>query len=107
MTKVVVNLSGWADGLSNTQRKIYFPIQMALYEVTHDCDWEIKALTSGKYVSEEFKIIVMAKRCYSIDYAENQKPKSHYSHKNFKFTVPNFTLENVYKYALEALKRSK
>jgi hypothetical protein len=102
--KVIVNLSGWADGLSADPRKCEFPIQMALYEVFRDCDWNLKVLTCGSNVLEEFKIKVTAKRCRSRLYKKNGTMKSDYTTKKFAFSVPQYTLANIYTEAVKALR---
>jgi hypothetical protein len=101
---IIVYLSGWADGLMDNPKKVEFPIQMALYNVFKDCDWNIKTkIAFGSVVYEPFKIDVVAKRCHSRSYPKKGNPISHYTIKKFSIIVSEYTLANVYQQAIKTL----
>ena len=90
---IKVRLRGWADGLSDNPKKIYFPLQCAMYEVIGDCDWHFKVNTKGKSVNKPWKILVRAKRCHSRHFNFPKKiNKGNFTHINFSFEVPQYTI---------------
>ena len=103
--KIKVDLRGWADGLGDDPKKIYFPLQMAMYAVTHDCDWNFEVKTEGEFVYKPFTIYVKARRCHSAycDLVRNTNTRN-YTYREFEFMVPQFTLANIYMEAVRALK---
>jgi hypothetical protein len=105
---IKVNLRGWADGLSDNPRKIYFPLQCAMYEVIGDCDWNFEVKAEGEFVYNPWKISVKAKRCHSkdIDMVKNTE-KSNFTYREFSFEVPQFTVAYIYEGAVKELRRTR
>ena len=102
--KIKIDLHGWADGLSDNPKKVYFPLQLAMYEVMHDCDWHFEVKTMGQRVDEPWTILVKAKRCHSKDIDFDKGiDKSNFTYIEFNFEVPQYTLANVYDGAIKAL----
>ena len=107
MKKVTINLRGWADSIMS-YGKIEFAIQLAMYNILHDCDWKFKIETEGSSdVREQHLISVVASRYCSVGYTK-QLP-NHYSlgvtEYKFSFHVPSYTLENVYIYGCKEIKK--
>lgn len=106
--KVQINLKGWADGLSG-YRKMEFPLQIAMYEIIHDCDFqfEIKSEGTTGYVYDAFKIDVIATRCCSRYYEEGKPMTETIEKYVFSFIVPEYTKAYVYSEAKKCLKEGK
>ena len=106
--KVIINLTGWADSFTTGDKKLDFVLQLAMYEVVGNCDWNFKVKTKGKsgFVYDPYNIAVIATRCYSVGYDNKKETDRHFEEYCFKFDVPSYTKANVYKYAKEAIKQS-
>ena len=107
--EAVIKLSGWADGLGfATHKMLEFPLQMAMYEIVGNCDFEFKIKVEGETdVRYEHKISVVAERVCSCGYDADRKQyvERTFQHYEFNFAVPAYTLANVYEYAKEAIKK--
>lgn len=103
--RINVNLRGWADYSLGDVRKIWFPLQIAMYEKLHDCDFkfDVKLDWHTDFVYDPVDIHVIATRCYSVHYKDNKPIERSMSEYTFSFQVPQFTKAYVYKYALKAI----
>jgi hypothetical protein len=104
MESVTVRLRGWADSISlKRNKKIEFPIQMAIYEVVGDCDWELEIQTEGSDVRHPFKIKVVAERVCAGGCGERMVERT-FQRVKFEYEVPSYTMVNVYTGAIKALR---
>jgi len=99
------SFSGWADSLCGNNA-VKYPIQMALYDVKGDCDWDLEIDTLGDYVNKEYSIGVVAQR-YCTQGWSYKVATGTIEICTFSFTVPSYTLSNVYEYAKKALKSAR
>jgi hypothetical protein len=105
MESVIVRLRGWADSISlKRNKKIEFPIQMAIYEVIGDCDWELDIHTEGSDVRKQFKIKVVAERVCASNGGERTIERT-FQRLEFEYIVLSYTMFNVYQGAVNALSK--
>jgi len=104
--RVTVNLTGWADSLVGNKMKLYFPLQLAMYEIMKDCDWEFKVKTRfvTGYVNNPVDVYVVATRCCVEHFHKGVSQARTIEEYTFSFTVPQYTKALVYKHARQALK---
>ena len=110
MKEIIVKLSGCADGLSDMPKKIEFVLQIVMHEIKGDCDFSFNVDTesANSDVREPHIVKVTARRCYSRGYGIKQGIISKgWTVYKFNFTVPSYTLENIYVAAKEALKNAE
>jgi hypothetical protein len=102
---VVVMLRGWADSISlKRNKKAEFPIQMAMYEIMGDCDWELEIQTEGSDVRHPFKIKVVAERVFTSGGSGESQIERSFEQVKFEYEVPSYTMVNVYTGAIKALR---
>lgn len=95
---------GWADGLDG-HKKIEYPIQAALYEVKGDCDWNLNIRTFGSDVRESWDIHVVAQR-HCVRGWKGKIGSGTIEICAFSFSVPSYTLKNIYEQAKISLKET-
>ena len=107
MREVTVRLRGWADSISlKRNKKIEFPIQMAIYEVIGDCDWELDIKTEGSDVRKPFKISVIAERICASGSGGRAIERT-FQRLKFEYEVSSYTMVNVYEGAIKAIKEQR
>ena len=105
---IKVELKGWADSI-NGNKKVEFALQLAMYEVTGDCDWkfEIK-ITGNSDVRDKKFMSIKATRINSKGYKGNEDDYSlGINYRQFDIIIPEYTMENVYELSVKELKLYK
>ena len=107
--EITISLKDWADSLSDIQhKKVEFPLQIAMYEVSGDCDWSFEIKAEGKtgYVYDPWNVDVVATRCQGRSYEESKLESKSMGRIEFSFEVSSFTISDIYQEAKAAIKRA-
>ena len=106
--KVSFNLTGWADGFF--ERKIEFPLQIAMYEEIGDCDFyfqvDSQSLKEGGFVYNPHYVKVIASRFHSSGYGEGLHTLG-VSIYEFCFVVKAYTKADIYLGVKKTLKEKE
>lgn len=99
MLPVMIQLTGWADSIDGN--KVKFAIALAIKNAGFGPYWDIDVKSQGSDVRESFSLSVCAKTAVMGSYDAGKMPRHTYDLLRFDFTVPCYTMAEVYINALK------